>query len=182
MSPSFYQSNCWCHAINELILSGRGLLLEPHSLIHRPIEDLNKKLSRATFKLILKVDGWGMSCEIGLRWISLDLVDYKPTSVQAMAWCRQATNHISEPLLTQMSHHTASRRNNELISPFREIFSIPINQIFSIPFIFDRSSTAKRRQLSNIHVITVTSELVLWRLKSLASRLFAQPFVHVQIK
>ena len=38
-------------------------------------------------------DGWGISCEIALRWLSLDLTDDKSTLDQVMAWCRQATSH-----------------------------------------------------------------------------------------
>ena len=45
------------------------------------------------FKIISVTDGWGISCEIGLRWMPLDLTDDKSTLVQVMAWCRQATSH-----------------------------------------------------------------------------------------
>ena len=45
------------------------------------------------FKLILVVNGWGISCEIALIWISLDHTYDKSTLVQVMAWCRQATSH-----------------------------------------------------------------------------------------
>ena len=38
-------------------------------------------------------DGWGISCELAVRWMSLDLSDDKSTLVQVMAWCRQATSH-----------------------------------------------------------------------------------------
>ena len=37
--------------------------------------------------------GWGISCKIALRWMSLDLTDDKSTLVQVMAWCHQATSH-----------------------------------------------------------------------------------------
>ena len=39
------------------------------------------------------VDGWVISCENAVRWMSLDLTDDKSTLVQVMAWCRQATSH-----------------------------------------------------------------------------------------
>ena len=40
------------------------------------------------------MDGdWGISYEIDLRWMPLDLTDDKSTLVQVMAWCRQATSH-----------------------------------------------------------------------------------------
>ena len=38
--------------------------------------------------------GWGgISYEIALRCMPLDLTDNKSTLVQVMAWCRQATSH-----------------------------------------------------------------------------------------
>ena len=45
------------------------------------------------FKLILVNGGWGISYEIALRWMPLDLTDDKSTLVQVMAWCRQTTSH-----------------------------------------------------------------------------------------
>ena len=45
------------------------------------------------FKRILVIDGWCISCEIGLIWMSLDWTDDQSTLVQLMAWCRQATSH-----------------------------------------------------------------------------------------
>ena len=39
------------------------------------------------------IDGWGISWEIALIWISLDFTDGKSTMVQVMDWCRQATGH-----------------------------------------------------------------------------------------
>ena len=45
------------------------------------------------FKQILVIDGWGISCEIALIWMSLDFTDDQSTLVQVMAWCRQAASH-----------------------------------------------------------------------------------------
>ena len=45
------------------------------------------------FKQILVIDGWGISCEIVLIWMSLDFTDDQATLIQVMAWCCQATNH-----------------------------------------------------------------------------------------
>ena len=45
------------------------------------------------FKQSLVTDGWGISCEIALIWISLDFTDDQSILVQVMAWCRQATSH-----------------------------------------------------------------------------------------
>ena len=44
-------------------------------------------------KQILVIDGWGISCEITLLWMSLDFIDDQSTLVQVMAWCRPATSH-----------------------------------------------------------------------------------------
>ena len=48
---------------------------------------------KVIFKLTSVNDGWGISYEISLRWMPLDLIDDKSTLVQVMAWCRQATSH-----------------------------------------------------------------------------------------
>ena len=45
------------------------------------------------FKFILVTDGWDISCEIALLWMSMGLTDDKSTLVQVLAWCRQATSH-----------------------------------------------------------------------------------------
>ena len=45
------------------------------------------------FKLILLNGGWGISYEIAIRWMPLNLTDDKSTLVLVMAWCCQATSH-----------------------------------------------------------------------------------------
>ena len=45
------------------------------------------------FKHILVIDGWSISCEIALQWMSLDFTDDQSTLVQIMAWCHQAKSH-----------------------------------------------------------------------------------------
>ena len=45
------------------------------------------------FKQILVINGWGISCEIALIWMSLDLTDDQSTLVEVMAWCPQTTSH-----------------------------------------------------------------------------------------
>ena len=45
------------------------------------------------FQIISMNDGWGISCELALGWMSLDLTDDKSTLVQVMAWCCQAPSH-----------------------------------------------------------------------------------------
>ena len=40
---------------------------------------------------------WGISYEVALRWMPLDLTDDKSALDQAIAWCRQATGHYLSP-------------------------------------------------------------------------------------
>ena len=44
------------------------------------------------FQIISVIDGWGISCELALRWMSLDLTD-EVNIGQVMDRCRQATSH-----------------------------------------------------------------------------------------
>ena len=44
-------------------------------------------------KQISVIDGWSISCEIALIWMSLDFSDDQSKLVQVMAWCHQATSH-----------------------------------------------------------------------------------------
>ena len=45
------------------------------------------------FKLHLVTDGWGISNEVAIRWMSQDFTKDKSTLVQVLAWCHQATCH-----------------------------------------------------------------------------------------
>ena len=49
--------------------------------------------SHLIYKLNEVIDGLSISCEIAIRWISLDLTDGKSAFVQVMAWCYQTTSH-----------------------------------------------------------------------------------------
>ena len=55
-------------------------------------------------QIISVIDGWGISCELALRGMPLDLTDDKSTLVQVIVWCRQATSHYLEPVLTKISN------------------------------------------------------------------------------
>ena len=56
------------------------------------------------------IDGWGISCEIALIWMSLDFTDDQWTSVQVLAWCHQATSHyLSYCLPRSLSPHGVTR-------------------------------------------------------------------------
>ena len=62
------------------------------------------------FKQILVNDGWGISCAIALKWMSLDFTDDQSTLVQVMAWCRQAASHyLSQCWLRSMLPYGVTR-------------------------------------------------------------------------
>ena len=62
------------------------------------------------FQTISVIDGWVISCELALRWMSLDLTDDKSTLVQIMAWCRHATSHyLSQCWPRSMSPYDVTR-------------------------------------------------------------------------
>ena len=63
------------------------------SLTHWPPGKFEWNFRHVIFKHILVIDGWGISCEIALIWMSLDFIDDQSTLVQVMDWCRQATSH-----------------------------------------------------------------------------------------
>ena len=68
------------------------------------------------FKLILVNGAWGISDEIALRWMPLDLTNDKSTLVQVMAWCHQATSHdMSKCWPLDLCCQMASLGLNELI-------------------------------------------------------------------
>ena len=65
---------------------------------------------KVIFKLTLVSGGWGISYDIALRWMPLDLTDDKSTLVQVMAWCRQATSHyLSQCWPRSLSPYGATR-------------------------------------------------------------------------
>ena len=81
----------WQHEVIVWITEGWSLLNAV--LTHWPLGNLNEIFRHVIFKQILVIDGWGISCEIVLLWISLDFTDGQSTLVRVMAWCRQATSH-----------------------------------------------------------------------------------------
>ena len=71
---------------------------------------------RLPWALLLRIDGRVISCELALRWMSLDLTDDKSTFVQVMAWCRQATSHYLSQCWPRSLRHMVSLGPNELTS------------------------------------------------------------------
>ena len=75
-------------------------------LTHWPLGNFR----HVSFKQILVIDGWGISCEIALIWMSVDFTDDQSTLVQVMTWCRQATSHyLSQYWARFLSPHGITR-------------------------------------------------------------------------
>ena len=60
------------------------------------------------------IDGWDISCEIALRWISLELTDDKSTLVQVMAWAVRQQAITWANVDPDLCHHMASLGYYEL--------------------------------------------------------------------
>ena len=57
--------------------------------------------------------GWGICCEIAIRWIWIslvDLTDYRSMLVQVMAWHHQAANHYFSQCWTRSMSHMAYKK------------------------------------------------------------------------
>ena len=63
------------------------------NLTHCPLGYLKENFRWVILKLILVINGRGISSEIVPRWISLDHTVDKSTLVQVMTWCHQAASH-----------------------------------------------------------------------------------------
>ena len=80
---------------------------------------------KVIFKLTLVNGGWGISYEIAIRWMPLDLTDDKSPLVQVMAWCCQATSHyLSQCWPRFMSPNGVTRP--QWVNSLKEIYLHPI--------------------------------------------------------
>ena len=62
------------------------------------------------FQIISVINGWDISCELPLKWMSIDLTGDKSTLVPIMAWCRQAPSHyLSQYWLRSLSSYVVTR-------------------------------------------------------------------------
>ena len=81
------------------------------------------------FKLILVIVGWGISCEIAFRWLSLDITDDKSTLVQAVASYHQATSHylnqcLPRSLMPITHNHHHHQSSSSIINHNRQYKSV----------------------------------------------------------
>ena len=75
---------------NVLTMQDEWVLV--YQLTHWPLGNLNEILDMEFCKQILVIDGWGISSEIALIWMSLDFADDQST-----------LKPLPEPMLTQIS-------------------------------------------------------------------------------
>ena len=78
---------------------------------------------RFAFKLQLVIDDWGISCEVTLRWMSLDRTDDKPILVQVMVWCRRTIWIIC--VFPEKISQCSVRQDNLCL---RNCFLVPLNE------------------------------------------------------
>ena len=102
-SELFFANNTWSwpHQFNSLV---PGIF--------------ERKFRWRIFKwMLLVIDGWGISWEIALRWMSLDQTNDKSTMVQLMAWCLvpDGTKPLPEPMFDpDLCPHTTPPGHNDL--------------------------------------------------------------------
>ena len=96
------------------------------SKVHGPIMPINSWFAPVRFtwnfwrvicKIILVTEGWSISDEILLWWLSLDLAKEKSISVQTMAWYRQSTRHSLSQCWPRFPPPYALTTPSLLISP-----------------------------------------------------------------
>ena len=93
--PALVQIMAWRRPGDKPLSGPMMVRLQTHICVTRPqwVNSFERNFRYAVFKRILVLDGWGISCEIALVWMSLDFTDDQSTLVQVMAWWRQATSH-----------------------------------------------------------------------------------------
>ena len=102
--PALVQIMAWCRLGNKPLSEPMMVRLLTHIYVTRPqwVNSLapgkfDWNFRHVVFKQILVIDGWSISCEIALIWMSLDFTDDQSTLVQVMAWWHQATSyHLSQ--------------------------------------------------------------------------------------
>ena len=145
-------------------------------LTHWPLGNLNEILNFVIFERNLVIAGWGISCEIALIWMSLDLTDDQSTLVQVMAWCRQATSHyLSQCWPRSLSPYGVTRPQWVKMPWGKSIPSLKTDNLFvrrfacpshihSSELIIDQRSTANiicfPRQPINWHVVNSADQLI----------------------
>ena len=79
--------------------------------------DIWNKFKYVIFQLILAIDGCGISYEIALKWMSLNLTVDKLILVQVLAWCHGHQASTSTNVDSYPCCYMASPGHSELMSP-----------------------------------------------------------------
>ena len=118
------------------------------------------------FKQILVNGGWGISCDIVLKRMSLDFTDDRSTLFQVMAWCRNATSHyLSQCWPRSMSPNGVIRP--QWVKDPCSTFCILCN-IFKVclhcirPYPGKKFSLSRRTLLFNVIVSNATLKFSSW--------------------
>ena len=106
-------------------------IYRPWAFTHWPPEKFEWNFRHVIFKQILLIDGWGISSEVALLWMSLDFINDQSTLVQVVAWCHQATSHyLSQCWPRSLSPYDITRPQwVKLSSPF-QIWHVYLQQCF----------------------------------------------------
>ena len=91
---SFHLDTMWVLAIEDLpVMTTAGGWVDRRQFNSLAPWKYEWNFIYVIFKWILVIDGWGISCQVALIWMSLDFTDNQSTLVHVMAWCHQATSH-----------------------------------------------------------------------------------------
>ena len=77
----------------------------------------------------LVVNGWVISCETALIWMSLDHTNSKSILVQVMAWCRQAPSHYLSQCWPR-SQSTYGITRPQWVNRFKQIHQYSLRQTY----------------------------------------------------
>ena len=81
MATSNYLNQCWLRPVMLYIIT------RPQGVNSFAPGKFEWNFEYVIFKLILGIDGWGLSCEIALIWMSLDFTDDQSTLVHVVSQC-----------------------------------------------------------------------------------------------
>ena len=101
-----------------------------------------------SFKLMLMINGLGISCEIAVRWMSLGLTDDKSALVQVMAWSVRERAIIWTNVDPDIYRLVTSLGHNELIKPQQ-----CITYAYVVGYTVIIATTSTAINVSYLHVI-----------------------------
>ena len=125
-----------------------------------------------------------ISIKVSLKFVPRSSINNILALVQIMAWRRSGDRPLSESMMVSLLTHICVTRPQRIIVWAHVGDYVRIKLWNSLTYQCPSTQTSKCLlfdEISSIH-ITVTSQWPQWRLKSPASRLFTEPFIHAQIK